>query len=184
MTKTAQPVRLIAFLRGINVGGRHKVPMAELKSTLAAMGFSDIQTLLNSGNAVFTSERTDIPALEREIAQTLEKTFGFPIPVLVRTMADVQALITRDPFKNIEVHQDTRLYVTFLRDDVEDRLTIPWTSPDGSLKILSATDKILLTVLDISKSKTTEAMRLLERYYPTDLTTRNWNTVVKLNDLA
>lgn len=184
MTKTAQPVRLIAFLRGINVGGRHKVPMAELKSTLAAMGFSDIQTLLNSGNVVFSTERTDIPALEKKIAQTLEETFGFPIPVLVRTMEDVQALITRDPFKNIEVHQDTRLYVTFFRDDVEDKLILPWTSPDGSLEILSANNKMLLSVLDISKGKTTDAMRLLERHYTTDLTTRNWNTVIKLNDLA
>lgn len=114
----------------------------------------------------------------------MEETFGFPIPVLVRAMEDIQALVARDPFKNIEVHQDTRLYVTFFRDDVEDKLILPWTSPDGSLEILSANNKMLLSVLDISKGKTTDAMRLLERHYTTDLTTRNWNTVVKLNDLA
>src|SRR5690554_4641792 len=118
MNKESQKSVMVAFLRGINVGGHHKVPMAELKSTLADMGFSDIKTLLNSGNVVFTTSPTAIAALEEQMAEVLEKKFGFPIPVLIRKMEDIQQLVARKPFKDIEVHKDIRLYVTFLRNDI------------------------------------------------------------------
>src|SRR5690606_7188133 len=96
---------LVAFLRGINVGGHHKVPMAELKTTLANMGFSDIKTLLYSGNVVFTTAATDIAALEEGMAEGVEKKFGCPVPVLIRKMEDIQQLVADNPFKEVQVHQ-------------------------------------------------------------------------------
>ena len=175
---------LAAFLRGINVGGHHKVPMAELKATLAGMGFSNIKTLLNSGNVVFTTDPTDIAALEKDMAEALKQKFGFPIPVLIRKMEDIQGIVASNPFKDIEVHKDIRLYVTFLRDDVKNNLNLPWTSPDGAFRILSSDDKMLVSTVDISKTKTTDAMGLLEKNYSKDITTRNWNTLVKIAQLA
>lgn len=175
---------LVAFLRGINVGGHHKVPMVELKSTLAGMGFSDITTLLNSGNVVFSTAATEIAALEDVMAEGLEKKFGFAIPVLIRKMEDIQRLISSNPFKNVEVHKDLRLYVTFLRESPQSNLRLPWMSPDGSFQILSADDKILVSVLDVAQAKTTDAMNVLEKNYTKDITTRNWNTLVKISGLA
>jgi uncharacterized protein (DUF1697 family) len=175
---------LVAFLRGINVGGHHKVPMAELKATLASMGFSDIKTLLNSGNVVFTTVPTEIAALEAQMAEALEKQFGFPVPVLIRKMEDIQQLVADNPFKNIEVHKDIRLYVTFLRNDAKNKLTLPWTSADGAFHILSSDDKMLLSTVDISKTKTTDAMKVLDKNFTKDVTTRNWNTLVKIAQLA
>lgn len=174
----------VAFLRGINVGGHHKVPMAELKATLANMGFSDIKTLLNSGNVVFTTAPTDIAALEARMTEALEKKFGFPIPVLIRKIKDIQRLVADNPYKEVEIHKDMRLYVTFLRNEIKSDLDLPWTSADGSFQILSSDDNMLVSVVDISKTKTTDAMSVLDKNFTKDITTRNWNTLVKISSLA
>jgi len=184
MNKESQKSVMIAFLRGINVGGHHKVPMAELKTTLAGMGFSGIKTLLNSGNVVFTTSPTEIATLEKQIADTLEKKFGFPIPVLIRKMEDIQRLVKKNPFKDIDVHKDIRLYVTFLKAAPKNSVELPWVSPDSSFQILSSEDKMLLSVLDVSQAKTTDAMNVLEKNYTKDITTRNWNTLVKISNLG
>src|SRR5690554_1259417 len=184
MNKESQKSVMVAFLRGINVGGHHKVPMAELKTTLVGMGFSNIKTLLNSGNVVFTAPARKIEVLEKQIAEVLEKQFGFPIPVLIRKMEDIQGLVARNPFKDIGVHKDIRLYVTFLKAAPKNSPNLPWVSPDGSYRILSLEDEILLSVLNVAKSKTTDAMVVLEKNYTKNITTRNWNTLLKLEGMG
>lgn len=174
----------VAFLRGINVSGHHKVPMEELKATLASMGFSHIKTLLNSGNVVFTTDSTEIATVEAQMTEVLEKKFGFPIPVIIRKMEDIQQLVADNPFKAVEVHKDIRLYVTFLRDQMKSSLTLPWASADGSFQILSSDDKMLVSTVDISKTKTTDAMSVLDKKFTKDITTRNWNTLVKIAGLV
>ena len=69
----------IAFLRGINVGGHHNVPMADLKTELQKLGFKNIVTILNSGNIIFDHKQEDTVSLEQIIADHLEKVFHFPI---------------------------------------------------------------------------------------------------------
>jgi uncharacterized protein (DUF1697 family) len=68
---------IIGFLRGINVGGHHKVPMAELRSFLEGMGFENVKTLLNSGNVVFETNRSGIKKLEEEMEDSLSQSFDF-----------------------------------------------------------------------------------------------------------
>ena len=168
----------VAFLRGINVGGHHKVPMAELKATLASMGFSDIKTRLNSGNVIFTTDSTEIAAVEEHIAEVLEKQFGFPIPILIRKMDAIKDVISEDPFANIQKYKDLQLYATFVRHHPLD--TSGWSSPDGSFQVLGAKDRMIFSSLDLSRSRTVNAMKLLEMKYTKDITTRNWNTILKL----
>lgn len=158
--------------------------MEELKATLASMGFSHIKTLLNSGNVVFTTDSTEIATVEAQMTEVLEKKFGFPIPVIIRKMEDIQQLVADNPFKAVEVHKDIRLYVTFLRDQMKSSLTLPWASADGSFQILSSDDKMLVSTVDISKTKTTDAMSVLDKKFTKDITTRNWNTLVKIAGLV
>ena len=68
----------IAFLRGINVGGHHKVPMAELKVEFTKLGYSNIITLLNSGNVIFNSDSANRQEIESRLTSQLETKFGFP----------------------------------------------------------------------------------------------------------
>jgi len=108
--------KYIAFLRGINVGGHHKVPMADLRIAFEEMGYAQIKTLLNSGNVIFNGPDEQTALLEARIASHLKNIFGFSIPVLIRKADDIQEIICNNPFKNIPVTKDVRLYVTFLKE--------------------------------------------------------------------
>jgi len=174
-----------ALLRGINVGGHHKVPMAELKKLLEGMGFADVKTLLNSGNIIFNSTQETIEMLEDKMSSQLENRFGFPVPVLVREGKVIQAMISADPFKDVEVTKNIRLYVTFLQQPPEEKIPfdIPWTSDDDSFKIISATEMEIFSILDLSRGRTVDSMAILEKNFGKNITTRNWNTILRIGKL-
>lgn len=172
--------KYVAFLRGINVGGHHKVPMAELRKAMAAIKFEKVETLLNSGNIIFEAIADNPEVLEKAISEHLEKVFGFPIPAIVRKSEMIYRLLDRNPFKDIILTKDIRLYVSFLRKDIKAELKLPWTSSDGSFKIVGKSNKTILSILDLSISKTPKAMGILEKSYGTDITTRNWNTIKRV----
>jgi uncharacterized protein (DUF1697 family) len=163
----------VAFLRGINVGGHHKVPMAALRNEMERMGFKKINTILNSGNIIFTGPPKEQSRLETEIALHLEKVFGFTIPILVRNAGEVLALKAANPFKSIEVTKDIRLYVTFLKEETEVKLALPWISEDKSFHIIAIRKKEICSVLDVSVTKTPKGMEVLEQLFGGGITTRN-----------
>ncbi|HSW48127.1 MAG TPA: DUF1697 domain-containing protein [Candidatus Saccharimonadales bacterium] len=182
--------KYVAFLRGINVGGNKKVPMSDLKTAFESLGFSNVRTLLNSGNAVFDAEKADKEKIEKK----LEKLFGFQISVILRTMDNIKKLVDSKPFDRIKITPLTRLYVTFLKDPPpprlrragksESKLKTPYESPDKSFKILKVTEGEVISLVTLSpKFNTTEAMKVLEKEFGNKVTTRNWNTIVKLVNL-
>ncbi len=75
--------RYIAFLRGINISGKNKIPMAELKKSFENQNFSQVKTYLNSGNVIFSSDEDHLDKLTGQIESTIKKQFGFDIPVFV-----------------------------------------------------------------------------------------------------
>lgn len=172
--------RLIALLRGINVGGHHKVPMAELAKAMEQLGFSEISTLLNTGNVIFKAPENNIS--EVAIETHLQNVFGFSIPVILRTFDELSELVKTDPFKEIVVTKDTRLYVTFLKNTPTMQLQLPYLSADRSFQIISVSSTAVLSILDLSIGKTVKGMDDLEKLFGKEVTTRNWNTVVKLTN--
>jgi len=154
--------KYVAFLRGINVGGHHKL------------------TLLNSGNIIFEADDHDRERLEHTISEQLQKAFGFPVPTIVRTAEYINALILSAPFKDILLTKDKRFYISFLRNDVISELTFPWVHDDSSYTILSNKDKTIWSVLDLSISNTPKAMEVLEKTFGSDITTRNWSTIKRI----
>lgn len=174
---------LIGFLRGINVGGHHKVPMADLREKLFEFGCLNPRTLLNSGNVAFETKLTDVEALEQEMEIYLSACFGFPIPVILRTQKEISALVDENPFASIDVHKDIRLYVTFLKNKPEKKIEVPYFSADQSFEIKVIRDKMILSVLDLSTTNSPKGMDELEKLFGKNLTTRNWNTVVKVHSI-
>jgi uncharacterized protein (DUF1697 family) len=175
----------VALLRGINVGGNKKVPMADLKKAMAKAGYANVKTLLASGNIVFEAkEKGDV--LRKNLETLLKKTFGFEVPVIVRTMDDVKMLLKKDPFKKIVVTENVRLYVTFLGEGSKAKrtITIPYQAPTGDFEILSANGSEVLSVLRLKPGTTTpKVMDVLEKEFGKNVTTRNWNTVEKIGSL-
>ncbi len=180
---TSTPTQMyIAFLRGINVGGHHKVPMADLRRELKKMGFNDVFTLLNSGNVIFKSQEKNVKILEKEIAIHLEETFKFTIPVIIRKADEILNLLKNNPFKKIEENKEIRFYISFLNEDPGQEVKIPWTSEDHSFRILEIRDKNVVSVLDLSKTKTVKGMAVLEQKFGKNITTRNWKTLVRIGE--
>lgn len=177
-------MKYIAFLRGINLGSTHKVPMGELRKCFEALGFTDVKTLLNSGNVLFSSDETDEVSFGKKIQDNLAKTFGFSVDTLIRTQKDIQEMVEKNPFKNITVTPETRLYVTFLFDTPKSTLKIPYESPEKNFKILEVSNNAVFSVLQLSeKYNTTDAMNIIGKEFGKNVTTRNWNTVVKMAGL-
>lgn len=170
----------VALLRGINVGGHHKVPMADLRKEMETLGFRNVITLLNSGNVIFEATEQPPETMESNIASHLEVVFGFPIPILLREAGEILEFIEHDPFRGIEVTKDIRLYVTFLKQAPETDIALPWTSDDQSYRILDIRNRAIFSVLDVSVTKTPKGMDKLDKLFGNDITTRNWNTIHRI----
>ena len=170
----------VALLRGINVGGHHKVPMAALRTEMERMGLKKIITILNSGNIIFTGTPKEESRMEADIALHLDKVFGFAIPVRVRNAGEILALTAANPFEGIEVTRDLSLYISFLKEVPENKLTLPWISEDKSFCIVDIRGKEVCSVLDVSVTKTPKGMEMLEQFFGGDITTRNWKTINRI----
>ena len=170
-----------AFLRGINVGGHKPVPMAALKKALEALKFKNVRTLLASGNVLFEAPNGAAGALEKKIGEKLEKTFGMEIPVMIRTLKDLQVLHDSEPFKGIRVTPKTGLYVTFLSQEPEKSLRVPYASPGGEIRILRVAGREIISVITLSpRGRTVDFMQVLEKKYGKQVTTRNWKTILRV----
>jgi len=170
----------LALLRGINVGGHKKVPMADLRKAFSGMGFTHVQTLLASGNVLFEAEAADPAGYADQITTTLEQIFGFPIPLLLRPFTDIERMIRQDPFRGVDVTPRTKLNVTFLPAPVSPGFELPYTTPGGAFRILAIDNRAVFTVLDLDRAGSVDMMQALEKEFGKNITTRTWRTVLKI----
>jgi uncharacterized protein (DUF1697 family) len=168
--------RHVAFLRGINVGGRQIVKMDALRGVFETLGFLDVRTILASGNVLFEADRASEGSLARKIEAALSTAFGLDLKVLIRTREELQRLADARPFAGVRMTPDVRTFVTFLRDAPRE----PGPLPSGEgFRVVAVMDRAVLTVVDLS-SMTTDLMRLLEKTFGREITTRSWTTVERI----
>ena len=173
--------RYAALLRGVNVGKGPRVAMADLKALLGRLGFSDVSTLLNSGNAVFTAPVQEPAAVARRIAAALEGELEAPVAVIVVTGAHLAGAVADNPFPSAE---PSRLLLAFAQQRETLRLLEPGIravirQPDGFAVGQAAA--YLHCPVGIARSKAAEA--LLGRV-GRGVTTRNLATTRKLAQLV
>jgi uncharacterized protein (DUF1697 family) len=108
-------IKYVAFLRGINVGGRI-IKMADLKVCFEKMDLNNVATLLNSGNVVFESD-LKAPELKTKIEDGLTNTFNYPAKVWVLSIDEIQKIVDANPFKNAP--EDYHQYVIFFENGLE-----------------------------------------------------------------
>lgn len=185
LRKEKSSIKYVALLRGINVGGNTKVPMGDLKKVFEEVGFSDIKTLLNSGNVVFSSKQIKIPELKKELQNHLANVFGWVIEIIIVPQIEIKQLVEDNPFREIRVTPETRLYVTFRTDETQkENVKIPYESPEKEIRILRVSKSEICSVLILSpKRGTVDLMSFIEKEFGKNVTTRNWNTVQKLAGL-
>jgi uncharacterized protein (DUF1697 family) len=176
------PATYVALLRGINLGARNKISMAELRELVGGLDAEDVTTYLQSGNVVF---KTAMPA--REIAGAIEaaidRDLGLDVAVLLRTPAQLAALVDRNPFTE-RARDAKELHVTFLADRPQaasvERLDPRRSEPD-EFRVVGR-EVYLRCPKGYGRSKLTNAY--FEKQLALVATTRNWNTVTKLAELA
>jgi uncharacterized protein (DUF1697 family) len=175
-------VRYVALLRGINLGPHRKIAMADLRVLLSSLGYADVTTLLQSGNALFTSPRDDVPALEQEIEAAIEREMGHDVPVLIRTPDELGRVVAANPFPHA-LAGPSRYYVAFLSGEPDPDL-IATVDPTLYEEDFAAGERCLYIWypegLHVSKLSNT----FWERRLRLTATSRNWNTTTKLLELA
>lgn len=164
--------RYVAFLRGVSP---MNAKMAELKLCFQTAGFSDVRTLLSSGNVVFGTRSSSSDALARRCEQAMRDQLDRTFATIVRPARYLQELIESDPFARFDVPPDAKRVVTFFRGRAPD-LVLP-IERDGAA-ILAITDSEAFTYYTPG-DKAPAFMTLLERTFGTSITTRTLDTVRK-----
>jgi uncharacterized protein (DUF1697 family) len=173
--------QLVVLLRGVNVGGRNKVPMARLRDSLTDAGFADVISHLQSGNVIVGS-RKGAAAVARDVAAVIEVEFGLTIAVTVRTRKELAAVVSGDPFGDVRT-DDSRHGVAFLD-------AAPAAGKVAALDEAShRPDRLVVAGREIHLwcpngfQETVFTNAFLERRLGVVATTRNWRTVRTLSDL-
>ncbi len=100
----------IALLRAVNVGGTGKLPMTELKAMCEALGFAGVRTYIASGNVVFTSRKSE-SAVKKALEAALEAYAGKPVGVMVRTVSEMQAVLSDNPFPKLAPNRTMAVFL-------------------------------------------------------------------------
>jgi uncharacterized protein (DUF1697 family) len=174
--------RQIALLRGINVGRAKRVAMADLRALVEGLGYSDVRTLLNSGNVIFTVPRGTKGNAAKRIEDAIEEQVGFTSRVIVLTASEIDTVIEENPLVDI-ADNNSRLFAAILnntsdRKKLEPLLEQDWGDDALALGTLAA---YFWCANGLLESKIPEAVGRLLR---DAVTTRNWATMLKLQGMA
>ena len=168
--------RLVALLRGINLGAKRRIAMADLRALLEEIGYTDVRTVLASGNAVITGP----PAKAREkLEKALAERFDMDVDVIVRTMKELHAVIDADPFGD-EVTNATRYFVVFLDAAPNAAKLKPLLEEDFSPDKLAANGRELYAWCPDGMQNSRLMKTLGKPGLAGTATVRNWATVNKL----
>lgn len=169
----------LALLRGINVGGKNRLSMTDLSRIVALAGGTDVRTYIQSGNVVFRAEAD----LSAAISRGLQEALGLSVPVVLRTHAELAAVVAKNPFLAQGADPDA-LNAMFLADWPEEeavRALDPERSP-GDAYVVVGREVYMHCPKGLARCKLTNDY--FDRRLKTTSTVRNWRTVLKLLELA
>jgi uncharacterized protein (DUF1697 family) len=170
----------IGLLRGVNVGGNKKVSMADLRAMLTQLGLTEVQTLLQSGNVVFQSRERSTEKLERLLESALAARLKLTARVLVRSAAELHAVIAANPFPAEAASDPSHLLVLFLADEVASECVRELRSAITGPERFEVRGRHAYAVFPEGLARSKLAGPLFDRLLRTTSTGRNWNTVRKL----
>jgi len=176
---------VVSLLRGVNVGAHHRIRMEPLRSVYESVGLTDVRTLLQSGNVLFRTRSRDLGRLARQLEQAFETEFGFRSANLLRTVPELRAVADANPFAGRPGIAPANLAVTFLADAADDAARTRLEALKGCPEELHCGTRELYVYYTVGMARPVLTAAMLDKALlkmPT--TTRNWNTVLKLVDLA
>lgn len=173
-----------ALLRGVNLAGQRKLAMADLRAMLAAIGYTEGQSLLNSGNVVFRCRARSSAEVERTLEREIETRLGLRTDVHVRTTAELASVLADNPFPADAKVDPSHLLVLFLKEAPTAQAVAGLRAAISGRERVGAHGRHAYLVYPdgIGRSRLTSA--LLDKHLGGLGTARNWNTVVKLAAMA
>jgi len=172
----------IALFRGINVGGKNVLPMKELVVLLERLGFQDVKTYIQSGNAVFRSEEEDASGLSNRISAAIKRSHGFEPQVLLLGLDELENAIASNPFPEAEADPKT-LHVNFLASTPKnpDLEALDAFKGDRERFVVKGSVLYLHAPDGIGRSKLAASA---EKLLGVSMTARNWRSVCKILAMA
>ena len=171
----------IALLRGINVSGQKKVPMAELRKLLSDLGLINVQTYIQSGNVIFQSSEKNRSTLEHLIQKAIAYHFGFEVPILVRMEREIKSILDACPFSKEKKENG---YFTLLHSAPDEGLVKETNSISYPNEEFHISDTCVYFFSSIGYGNAKCNNNFFERKLKVDATTRNYKTMVKLLSLC
>ena len=166
--------RYAAFLRGVSP---MNAKMPELKQAFEAAGFTEVRTVLSSGNVVFDSRRTSETSLERAAEAAMRERLGQAFMTIVRPLDALHEILATDPYREFKVSPAAKRIVTFLRTVPTSKLALPFEQ-DGARLLAVVGREIYSAYLPTPKGPV--FMTLIQRAFGKDVTTLTWDTVAKV----
>ncbi|HKB34447.1 MAG TPA: DUF1697 domain-containing protein [Candidatus Dormibacteraeota bacterium] len=173
----------VAFLRGVNVGGKGIVSMAAIKETLVALGLSDVRTYINSGNVIFSTRPSDARRLTARIERALEQDTGMAIKVLVMDHKTLKKIVEAIP-RNWVDDKTMRTYVLLLWKELDDRAILDRLPAKPGVDELMYTPGAVVWRVDRENVGRSQMTRIVGTDLYKKITVRSANTMRKLNELT
>jgi uncharacterized protein (DUF1697 family) len=175
---------VVSLLRAVNVGGHGVIKMAELKTLYESLKFRDVQTYVQSGNVVFRADADDLDAAAKKIRAAIEKRFHVTPGVMLRTVDDLKRIVKKNPFAKRLGIEPAKLHVCFLqnalsRGSIGELGKLPCNPEE-----LVPSDRELFIYFPNGAGNSKLPWRAIEKICGAPGTSRNWNTVSKLLDMA
>jgi len=171
----------ISLLRGINVSGQKLIKMDALKSMYEELGLLNVRTYIQSGNILFASTNQSTSSLAEEISAGIKKHFSFDVPVLVKNSADWIGYIRRNPFPDKDI---SKICLTFLHAKVQNPDSVAFNKVKHSNEQFEIIDNTVYLYLPNGFGRTKLSNNYIEKQLSVTATTRNWKTVLKLQDMT
>jgi uncharacterized protein (DUF1697 family) len=175
---------IVSLLRGVNVGAHNRMKMEALRAVYASLGLRDVQTYVQSGNVVYRSNAKKLPASSRRIEDALEAAFGFRPAVIERTLPGLREVVANNPFAGRDGLDPAKLLVTFLADDPGETARREFVQIPAHSEELRAVGCETWIYYPNGLGTSTLSPTLVGKALKTAGTSRNWNTVLKLLEMA
>lgn len=173
----------IAFLRGVNVGG-HIAKMDRVRALFSELGLEAVRSYIQSGNLFFESASKDRTALAAMISRAMEDTFGYEVPVCLRTPDELEKALHLDPFKGLKVTPDMRLCINFAADPLPRKMELPLFSPKRDIQILKISDRDAYVIWHIINGRPPSSSSFLDTTLGQPTTSRFFHTAAKILEAA
>ena len=171
--------KYVALLRGIGPTNPN-MHNDKLRSVFEGLGFSNVKTVISSGNVIFEASPKDSKQLEKVIENAILAQLGFSSTTIIRSREQLQALVQEEPFSEYEHTQKTNLAVTFLKHTAPADLShLGHTQHEGYV-VLGIYDQAICSVIDLTSAKTPQYMSWIEKRLSKEVTTRTWKTVQRV----